>query len=336
MYRQGVKNVSRIAVAFFGMLLVACQLQVTPPDLPALHPRSDDIPKMILVPQGEFIMGSSWDEPGRYPDEGPQHKVVFKKPFFMAATPVTVAQFRHFVDASGYITEAEKNRFTLIRNPINGDWEETEGKNWRHDNRGNISQDNNPVVHVSWHDAKAYINWLSKQTGRKVRLPSEAEMEYANRAGSTTRYWWGNDTPQSPVANLKGEHDVPENDLTWYPTPKERQFAYDHGYTPFLFENYGDNYWGISPVASFAANPFGLYDTSGNVWEWAEDCWHGSYHGAPEDGSAWIKNGACEYRVVRGGSYYCFPRHVRSANRWKLQQNYTGMYVGFRVVADTS
>ena len=290
---------------------------------------------MVLIPEGDFIMGSPQGEKGRYEDEGPQHKVTFSRPFYMAQTPVTVAQFRAFVEESGYKTEAERQHWSEWRNPKTGKWEGIQDMDWRHDNRGQISKENNPVVHVTWDDAKAYANWLSKVTQEIYRLPSEAEMEYANRAGTTTRYWWGNENPKQKVANLKGEFDIPENDKTWFPTPVERQYAYANGYTPFFFENYGDGFWGISPVAIYQSNDFGLHDTAGNVWEWAEDCWNSSYHGAPNDGSAWT-SGMCKLRVVRGGSYYCFPRHVRSANRWARAQDYRGMYIGFRVVREVS
>ena len=290
-------------------------------------------PKMVLIPQGEFLMGSPRTETGRYEDEGPQFKVTFDKPFYMAETPITVAQFRTFILNSGYQTVAEKEQWSEWRNPDTGQWEGKTGLDWRHNQRGETNGDDFPVVHVSWHDARAYAEWLSTVTKKTYRLPSEAEMEYANRAGTVTAYWWGDGAPPQKVANLKGEHDIPENDLTWYPTPEERQYAYAQGYTPFLFEGYGDGYWGLSPVASFKANPFGLYDTAGNVWEWTEDCWNGSHHGAPSDGSARLE-GTCDYRVVRGGSYYCFPRHVRSANRWRQAQHNRTMYLGFRVVRE--
>ena len=290
-------------------------------------------PKMILIPKGEFLMGSPRAEYGRYEDEGPQFKVRLDEPFYMAMTPVTVNQFRAFIQSSGYQTVAEKEQWSEWRNPDTGEWEGKPDLNWRHNHRSELNGDDYPVVHVSWHDAKAYAEWLSNITRKTYRLPSEAEMEYANRAGTTTAYWWGNDAPPEKVANLKGEHDIPENDLTWYPTPEERQYAYAQGYTPFLFEGYGDGYWGLSPVASFQPNPFGLYDTAGNVWEWTEDCWNGSYHGAPQDGSPRLE-GACDYRVVRGGSYYCFPRHVRSANRWRQAPHNRAMYIGFRVVRE--
>jgi len=290
-------------------------------------------PKLTLIPEGEFVMGSPRSEEGRYEDEGPQHTVTIGKPFYMAETPVTVEQFRTFIETTGYKTVAEEEQWAEWRNPETGFWEGSSELNWRHNNRGDLNGNDYPVVYVTWNDATAYANWLSKTTKQTYRLPSEAEMEYANRAGTTTQYWWGNETPIQRVANLKGEHDIPENDKTWYPTPEERQYAYAHGYTPFLFEGYGDGYWGLSPVASFKANPFGLYDTAGNVWEWTIDCWNGSHHGAPADGSARI-TGACNYRVVRGGSYYCFPRHIRSANRWKQQQHNRAMYIGFRVVRE--
>ncbi len=288
-------------------------------------------PKMVQIKTGEFTMGSPQNEIGRYEDEGPQHKVIFNRPFLMAQTPTTVAQFREFIKATNYQTDAERKKWTKWRNPVSGEWEESNTMNWRHNHRGETNGDNYPVVHVSWKDAKAYANWLKQKTGKPYRLPSEAEMEYANRAGTNTTFWWGNKFPEEEkVANLKGEFDIPENDKSWFPTAIERQYAYQHGYTPFLFKNYGDGYWGPSPVASFKSNPFGVYDTTGNVWEWTEDCWNGSYHGAPTDGSAWT-TGACDLRVVRGGSYYCFPRHVRAANRWKQYDYYRGMYLGFRV-----
>jgi formylglycine-generating enzyme required for sulfatase activity len=291
-------------------------------------------PKMVLIKQGEFIMGSPKNESGRYEDEGPQHKVTFGNPFLLAQTPTTVAQFRDFVNATNYQTDAERKKWSMWRNPSTGEWEESASMNWRHNHRGEPNGDQFPVVHVSWNDAKAYTTWLKQKTGKPYRLPSEAEMEYANRAGTTTTFWWGDEFPQTKkVANIKGEFDIPENDKSWYPTAIERQYAYAQRYTPMLFKNYGDGYWGLSPVASFQHNSFGLYDTTGNVWEWTEDCWNGSYHGAPSDGAAWT-TGACNLRIVRGASYYCFPRHVRSANRWKQHDYYRGMYLGFRVARD--
>jgi formylglycine-generating enzyme required for sulfatase activity len=153
---------------------------------------------------------------------------------------------------------------------------------------------------VSWDDAKAYSEWLSKVTRASYRLPSEAEWEYAARAGTTTSYWWG---------------DAP-------PTPKQA--------------NFGDNVGKATEVGSYPANPWGLYDMNGNVWEWVEDCWHNSYEapGRPDDGRAWT-SGDCS-RVVRGGSWSDKPDDLRSADRaWEgaSSKHYDG---GFRVARTLS
>jgi formylglycine-generating enzyme required for sulfatase activity len=132
-----------------------------------------------------------------------------------------------------------------------------------------------PVINVSWDDAQAYVAWLSKKTGQPYRLPSEAEWEYAARAGTTSRYWWGNDVPTSKQAN------------------------------------FGDHVNKTSKVGSYPANPWGLHDMNGNVWEWVEDCWNESYEGAPNDGSAW-PSGDCGRRVRRGGSWNVHPGVFRA------------------------
>ncbi|MGH8577427.1 MAG: formylglycine-generating enzyme family protein [Gammaproteobacteria bacterium] len=143
-----------------------------------------------------------------------------------------------------------------------------------------------PVINVTWDDAQSYAAWLSEKTGRHYRLPTEAEWEYAARGGTTTSYWWGNEVGRNH-ANCDGcgsEWDGKET----------------------------------APAGSFAPNPFGLYDTAGNVWEWVQDCYHGNYQGAPADGSAWPETGGgdCNSRVVRGGSWYVDPRDLRSADRY--------------------
>jgi formylglycine-generating enzyme required for sulfatase activity len=155
-----------------------------------------------------------------------------------------------------------------------------------------------PVINVSWNDAQAYVAWLSKETGKTYRLLSEAEWEYVARAGSTTAYWWGNDFGRYPAYCLPCGHQ-------W-----ERK--------------------GTTPVGSFAANSFWLYDTAGNVWEWVEDCWHGSYWGAPDDGSAWTSGALCP-RVMRGGSSGGPWGEVRSAVRRWGSPSFRNNNVGFRV-----
>ena len=153
-----------------------------------------------------------------------------------------------------------------------------------------------PVVNVSWNDAKMYVEWLSRKTGEAYRLLSESEWEYVARAGTRTKYWWG--------------YDIGRN----------RANCYDCG----------DSYHYIAPVGSFSANPFGLYDVHGNVWEWVEDCWNGHYRGAPSDGSA-RESGNCGRRVLRGGSWYSEPRYLRSAYRLRLTSGSRDGDYGFRV-----
>lgn len=294
-------------------------------------------PKIVLLPAGQFMMGSPEDEPGRYVDEGPLHQVDISQPFYMGLTEVTVGQFRQFVSATGYQTDAESVSGSFIRDPEteNGRWHLREDVNWRFDHEGRPSRDDNPVVHVTWNDAQAYLKWLSAETGKTYRLPSEAELEYTNRAGSRGLYWWGNDTPPNKLVNIRGDQDKSvANPLTWERTTIEYQYALAEGDTPLIFDDYGDGFHGLAPVGSFSPNPFGLHDTAGNVWEWVQDCWHKNYLDAPQDGSAWPEVEQCEYRVVRGGSYYCFPRHMRSANRWQRYYKFRNMYVGFRVARD--
>ncbi len=157
---------------------------------------------------------------------------------------------------------------------------------------------NQPVINVSWNDAQDYVKWLKEKTKKDYRLLTEAEWEYVARAGSTTAYWWG-DAVGRGNANCDG---------------------------------CGSQWDGkqAAPVGRFAANPFGLYDTAGNVWEWVEDCYHGSYDGAPKDGSAWKNGNDCQ-RVLRGGSWNDGPGCVRSANRIRVGPDNRINYVGFRV-----
>ena len=154
------------------------------------------------------------------------------------------------------------------------------------------------MINVSWEDAQAYVAWLSRESGARYRLLSEAEWEYVARAGSKTVYSWGNDIGRNR-ANCWG-----------YGSRWDREQT--------------------APVGSFGANAFGLHDVHGNVWEWVEDCWNDSYAGAPADGTAWGQ-GNCASRVVRGGAWNDFRRNLRSANRYGYPTGYRGSSVGFRI-----
>jgi len=242
----------------------------------AAKPRSDfkecanGCPVMIVIPAGKFIMGSPENESDREASEGPQHEVTVAKPFAVSKFEVTFEEWDACVAAAACPRIADR---------------------W---GRGEM-----PVINVSWRDAKQYVGWLSRLTGKEYRLLTEAEWEYAARAGANTRYYWGND-PRMGNANCDGcgsQWDLQQT----------------------------------APVGSFKPNGLGLYDMHGNVWEWVEDSWHETYDGAPTDGSAWLRGGDSSYRVVRGGSWRNESELVRAAVRVRRNINVRFDTLGFRV-----
>jgi sulfatase modifying factor 1 len=232
-----------------------------------------------LIPAGEFLMGSDDSDPMASSDEkvnGKKHHVRITKAFYLGTTEVTVGQFRKFVDQSGYQTEAEKAG---------------EGKTWR--SSGYPQTDDHPVVYVSWNDAKAFCDWLSKKEGETYRLPTEAEWEYSCRAGQASRYSSGDD-PESlaTVGNVGGSG-------------------------------------GPKPVGKLQRNPFGLFDMHGNVWEWCADWYDDYYAKSPTDDPPGPPNGAS--RVIRGGSWGSGGRYCRSASRNGDGPADRDYFMGFRV-----
>lgn len=276
-----------------------------------------DGPAMVVIPAGSFMMGSPDGEADRSSNEGPRHRVTIARGFALSLTEITVGQFAEFINATGYRTDAEAAGGSRVYEARSGRMDRQDGVTWRDDYMGEPAQPNLPVIHVSWNDAVAYVEWLSEQTGRSYRLPSEAEFEYALRAGSQDRFWWGEDSPPRPLENLTGDGDSSPTNARWR----------------VAFRRYTDGFWGPAPVGSLEANPFGLYDMGGNVMEWTEDCWHDSYVRAPADGSAWINPG-CDRRVIRGGSWSSTPAMSRSAFRLSSTADSTDMRVGFRVARD--
>ena len=263
-----------------------------------------ECPEMVVLPAGSYRMGSPSHEQWRVGDEGPVHEITIAAPFAIGRHEVTVAEFGRFVDETGY--SAGSSCWTLE----NGDWEPHAGLG----NPGFGQDGRHPVACVSWDDAQAYAAWLSRETGEKYRLPSESEWEYAARAGTATARYWG-----------EGESG---------------QCRHANGADASLKERYSDWRWVVAscrdghvhtvPVGSFAANGWGLHDMLGNVSEWTEDCWNGSYAGAPSDGSAW-EYGDCARRVLRGGSWHEGPRYLRSADRSWNDAGVRNGRVGFRV-----
>ena len=242
-------------------------------------------PEMVVIPAGSFEMGSPENEEGREDDEGPQHEVTIPRAFAVGAHEVTVGEYAAFAVDTGY--EGETGCWTWT----GSEWQESQEISWR--NPGYSQTGWHPVACVSWEDARAYVRWLSRKTGEEYRLLSEAEWEYAARAGTRTRYSFGD--------------AITPNDA-----------------------NYGRNIRKTQPVGSYRANEFGLYDMHGNVWEWVQDCQNGSYAGAPMDGSAW-ERGDCSRRVWRGGSWLFNPRVLRAANRGGFVTGGRSYDVGFRV-----
>ena len=243
---------------------------------------------MIVIPPGRFLMGSPPDEPERLEREGPQHEVTFLTPFALGVSAVTFADYDLF---------CQNTRRELLSDRL-----------WGRDSR--------PVINVSWKDAQDYCTWLSKQTGQGYRLPSEAEWEYACRAGTPMPFSFGsNITPEQ--VNYNGNHP--------YAGGKQGQYREQ-----------------TVPVRSLPPNAWGLYEMHGNVWEWVQDEWRDNYHGAPTDGSVWTpgsnttgdgrvwmtETGAV--RVVRGGSWDYDAGHCRSAFRFLFDIDFRIFFTGFR------
>ena len=223
-------------------------------------------PEMVVIPAGSFSMGCVSGLNCRDPEK-PVHRVTIWQPFAVSKYEIT------FEDYDQFTYPNKVNDFGMGRG--------------RH-----------PVHNVSWNDAKEYVAWLSSQTGKSYRLLTNAEWEYAARAGSTTKYSWGN--------------------------------AIGTNRANCLADTCGDRFPNTAPVGSFRANAFGLHDMHGNLEEWVEDCWNDSYAGAPSDGSAW-NGGDCSYRVMRGGAYENVPNSLRSAVRHRASSGNRSLIYGIRI-----
>jgi len=227
-----------------------------------------DCGEMVVIPSGDFQMGSN-----ETPYEKPAHKVTIAKPFVIGRREVTFAEWDQCVAGGGCKPQ-----------PDDHGW-----------GRGTT-----PVLDVSWDDARAFVAWLSRLTGKRYRLPSEAEWEYAARAGTKTPFWWG-----QAVGQKNANCEDCEN------PPARRAMA----------------------GGSYRPNGFGLYDTAGNVAEWVEDCWNESYRNAPADGSAWTQ-GQCQQRVLRGGSFASRSNVIHSSSRFRYDKDVRYYANGFRVARD--
>jgi len=252
--------------------------------------------QMLPIPDGFFLMGSPAEEPGGYDDEGPQHEVRLRE-FFLARTPITQAQWREVAEwmRKEHEDEAQWPQ-ELHPDPVSG---LMQSNRFRGDER--------PVVNVSWQEAMAFCQRLRLRTGKTYTLPSEAQWEYACRAGTKTPFHFGA-TISPELVNYDG------------------RYTYENGPK-------GEYRQQTTDVASFPANAWGLHDMHGNIWEWCADHWHDNYKGAPEDGRAWLDEKADEdaSRVVRGGSWCFSPRDCRSASRWEDHPDNRDNNCGFRI-----
>ena len=251
-------------------------------------------PEMVVVPAGEFLMGSPESEAGRFVNEGPVHRVRIAAPFAVGVYEVTFAEWDACMEDGG--CGQIRRRWSI----------HDEEPGWQ------------PVGNIRWNDAQEYVGWLTAKTGERYRLPSESEWEYAARAGTRTSRPWG-DSESGQCRHANGADA--EN--------KRRLSGYVENLTVASCD---DGRAHPAPVGRFKANAWGLHDVLGNVWEWTEDCWNDSYVGAPADGGAW-RSGDCSRSVLRGGSSYDRPRALRSALRLGSDSsNYDSSYnVGFRV-----
>ncbi|MCL2717126.1 MAG: formylglycine-generating enzyme family protein [Alphaproteobacteria bacterium] len=265
-----------------------------------------------MVPPGTFMMGSPKSEGGRSQDEGPQHRVTIARPFAVGKFHVTVDQFAAFASATGYDAGLSCSGWTGSK----GDkW-----RGWSWKNSGFAQSGNHPAVCLNWNDAQAYVAWLSKETGKDYRLLTEAEYEYATRAGSQTRYFFGDD----------------EEELCRYGNGLDRTAQAEiPGASGFRAAPCSDGSAYTSPAGNFAENNFGLYDMYGNALSWLEDCSHDTYDGAPADGSAWTE-GNCDRRVLCGGAWYSDPWYLHAAGRFGLTSTLRINSVGFRVARTLS
>jgi formylglycine-generating enzyme required for sulfatase activity len=256
-----------------------------------------ECPDMVVIPPGTFSMGSPADEKDRTKTEDPQHEVTIRHAFALAKAPVTRDQYEKFVRATHRPLEKNCEYFDKVSQK---DWIVDGKRSWMRPGVSNEGTD--PVVCVSWDDAADYIAWINQKVSHHkngpYRLPTEAEWEYAARAGTTTPYWQGAEIGKN-TANCAGCGSKWDDKET-------------------------------APVGSFPANPFHLLDMNGNAWQWVADCWQESYADASPEGAA-RSNGNCAVRGVRGGGFMSPPAELRSAARFRWPQVGANFSIGFRI-----
>ena len=275
-------------------------------------------PEMVVVPGGSFRMGSDRVEPmrgGEMRPQGPVRTVTIGSAFAVGRYEVTNAEYGEFVAATRRPAQACR---------VFGGSNERSGFNWRDPGYGRLARADEPVVCVEWSDARAYAAWLSEQTGHSYRLLTEAEWEYAANGGSAATWPWGDSADaicaHGNVLDQDGASNV--------------EMLAGAGTTVAMAAPCRDGFVGVAPVGRFQPNGFGLYDMTGNVWEWAQDCSFRLYPDTPVDGSAVEATEACEKRAVRGGSWRTRLDRQRPTFRGRDPEATSYHLFGFRVARD--
>ncbi len=311
-------------VTIAALMASACLAGCSEPSAPTLEAGStfadceDGCPEMVVIPAGEFMMGGEGGEEGR--PEWPVHPVTIAKPFALGVMEVTVAQYSRFIDESGHTPSVNCRAFDPEAFGMSSN---LAGTYLNPGPGAGDGQDSMPASCISWMDAKAYVAWLSGKTGKAYRLPSEAEWEYAARAGSATDYAWGDKAEGGcSVANTLDE----DGHKAWFGTDKGAAVQY---------AQCSDGFAGAAPVGSLDANAFGLHDMIGNVWEWTEDCYIAPYpEDTPTDQTAYFSAEDCARHAVRGGSWITEPFRNRPAWRGRDPVDQVSWIFGMRVARD--
>lgn len=275
-----------------GCLISLNAHAVEPPKPGSVFKDCKNCPEMVVLPAGSFVMGTPEDEVGREPDEGPQHTVTFKNAFAMSRFHVTAAELDAYIRETGTVIKDGDDRPGRLCQASKPRYEQGPRQ---------------PAVCVDYADVQAYTQWLSKKTGKHYRMVSEAEREYAARAGSTGSFPFPFDE--------EGQYQITKHANTYGPK---------------------DGFSFTAPVGSYPPNAFGMYDMHGNTYEWVADCWHPDYVGAPADGRAWMEEseGVCLDAQIRGNDWGEAPVFSRSGNRNSRKREVRGDWLSFRVVRE--
>jgi formylglycine-generating enzyme required for sulfatase activity len=308
-------------VAAAALLLLAAgpaQPQAAPAGAAARD--CDVCPELATVPPGQFLIGSSPDAPELDPSTGesPAVALSFARPFQVSRREITVGEYRRFVDATG------AKAVPGCRVWSGGQWIQDPDRSWRDPGFAAPPRDDDPVVCVSWDDARAYAEWLSAESGKRYRLPSEAEWEYVARGGTSyPRYWGERDSREDLVLSLACDYanvyDASAVEALGLLGPNARC---------------SDGAPTLTQAGRYKPNAFGVHDIIGNAREWVMDCYTASYAGRPQDARAWTWQGGCELKGVRGGSFASRPLEARAPARGAAPAAHRQSDLGFRVVRD--